>query len=68
MAQAFAEGFEQRLANGYPPSVVADHVVKGILEKRFYIVPAQPEVKAGVDLRAQDIMQLQNPTLSRIRQ
>ena len=62
MAQAFADGLSERLAGGFPPSVVADHVVHGIREDRFYIVPAQPEVKAAVELRAQDILQLRNPT------
>jgi NAD(P)-dependent dehydrogenase (short-subunit alcohol dehydrogenase family) len=62
MTQAFAQGFGERLAAGYPPSVVADHVVSGIREGRFYIVPAQPEVKAAVELRAQDVIQLRNPT------
>jgi NAD(P)-dependent dehydrogenase (short-subunit alcohol dehydrogenase family) len=65
MAQAFGQGLEDRLAGGYPPSEVAEQVVQGIREGRFYIVPAQPEVKAGAALRAQDIIELRNPTLRR---
>ncbi len=61
-AQAAAQNLEDRLAGGYPPSEVAEQVVQGIREGRFYIVPAQPEVKAAVALRAQDIIELRNPT------
>ena len=63
MAEAFGENLGQRLAGGYPPSEVADQVVDGIREGRFYIVPAQPEVKSGATVRAQDIIELRNPTL-----
>jgi NAD(P)-dependent dehydrogenase (short-subunit alcohol dehydrogenase family) len=64
-AQAFAQSLEDRLAGGYPPSEVADQVVHGIRDGRFYIVPAQPEIRAGAALRAQDIIELRNPTLRR---
>jgi len=63
MAQAFGQGLAQRLATGYPPSEVADQVVRGIFESRFYIVPAQPEVKSRIAVRAQDLIDLRNPTL-----
>jgi NAD(P)-dependent dehydrogenase (short-subunit alcohol dehydrogenase family) len=65
MAEAFGHNLEARLAGGYPPAEVAEQVVQGIREGRFYIVPAQPEVKAGAMLRAQDILELRNPTLRR---
>jgi hypothetical protein len=65
MAEAFGESLAQRLVGGYPPSEVADQVVQGIREGRFYIVPAQPEVKSAAVLRAQDILELRNPTLRR---
>jgi NAD(P)-dependent dehydrogenase (short-subunit alcohol dehydrogenase family) len=65
MAQAFAEGLAARLPGGYPPSEVAEQVIQGIRERRFYIVPAQPEVKAAADVRAQDIIELRNPTVRR---
>ena len=38
---------------------------QGIREGRFYIVPAQPEVKSGIAVRAQDLLELRNPTLRR---
>ena len=47
MAQAFGQGLADRLTRGYPPSEVADQVLRGIREKRFYVVPAQPEVRGG---------------------
>jgi len=65
MAQAFGQALSDRLAGGYPPSEVADQVAAGIREGRFYIVPAQPEVKSGIAVRAQDLLELRNPTLRR---
>jgi hypothetical protein len=41
---------------------VAEQVVAGIREGRFYIVPAQPEVKRAIGIRAQDLIELRNPT------
>jgi short-subunit dehydrogenase len=64
-AQTFGQALSDRLAGGYPPSEVADQVVAGIREDRFYIVPAQPEVKSGIGIRAQDLLELKNPTLRR---
>jgi NAD(P)-dependent dehydrogenase (short-subunit alcohol dehydrogenase family) len=61
-AQAFAQALADRLAGGYPPSEVADHVVRGIRQRRFYIVPAQPHVRQAATVRAQDIIELRNPT------
>jgi NAD(P)-dependent dehydrogenase (short-subunit alcohol dehydrogenase family) len=61
-AQAFGQALGDRLATGYPPAEVAEQVVQGIREKRFYVVPAQPEVRQAATLRAQDIIELRNPT------
>jgi len=65
MAQAFGQALSDRLAGGYPPSEVAEQVIAGIREGRFYIVPAQPEVKGNIAIRAQDLLELRNPTLRR---
>ena len=65
MAQAFGQALSDRLAGGYPPSEVAEQVVAGIREGRFYIVPAQPEVKGNIAIRAEDLLELRNPTLRR---
>src|SRR5262249_13531050 len=65
MAQSFGQGLAERLATGYPPSEVADQVFQGIRDGRFYIVPAQPEVKSYIAVRAQDLLELRNPTLRR---
>jgi NAD(P)-dependent dehydrogenase (short-subunit alcohol dehydrogenase family) len=62
MAQAFGQGLADRLTTGYPPSEVAEQVVRGIRNRRFYIVPAQPEVRQWASVRAQDIIELRNPT------
>jgi len=63
MAQAFSEALATRLTTGYPPAEVAEQVVRGIRQRRFYIVPAQPEVRQWAAVRAQDIIELRNPTL-----
>ena len=63
MAQAFGQALSDRLAGGYSPSEVAEQVIAGIREDRFYIVPAQPEVKSSIGIRAQDLLELRNPTL-----
>jgi hypothetical protein len=42
--------------------VVADHVVEGILENRFYLFPAQPEVLGRVDDRFRRLLERSNPT------
>ena len=62
MAQAFGEALSNRLGGGYPPSEVAAQVVDGIREGRFYIVPAQPEVKGNIAIRAEDLLELRNPS------
>ena len=65
MAEAFGQALADRLAGGYPPSAVAEQVLAGIREGRFYIVPAQPEVKGAIGVRAQDLIELRNPTVRR---
>jgi len=54
-----------RIVGGYPPSEAAEQVVAGIREGRFSIVPAQPEVKGNIAIRARDLLELRNPTLRR---
>ena len=60
--QEFAAGFEEALRAGYGPEVVADHIVDGITEDRFYILPAQPEILALVDERFSGVLERRNPT------
>ena len=66
MAEAFGQSLADRLAGGYPPSEVANQVVTGIRERRFYIVPAQPDVKSNIAIRVNDLLELRNPTLRRV--
>jgi short-subunit dehydrogenase len=66
MAEAFGQSLADRLAGGYPPSEVANQVVAGIREGRFYIVPAQPDVKSNIAIRVNDLLELRNPTLRRV--
>lgn len=60
--QEFAAGFEAALKAGYGPEVVADHVLDGIVEDRFYILPAQSEILARVDDRFRGLLERRNPT------
>lgn len=57
----FTTDFEAALRSGYPPEVVADHVVDGIRNDRFYIFPAQPEIVDQVDARMTGILERRNP-------
>src|SRR5215213_7097561 len=59
--QQFAGVFEAALRGGYGPEVVADQVLDGIRNDRFYIFPAQPEVLALVDDRLTGIIERRNP-------
>lgn len=60
--QEFAAGFEAALKGGYGPEVVADHIVDGIVEGRFYILPAQEELLTVVDERFQGLLDRRNPS------
>jgi NAD(P)-dependent dehydrogenase (short-subunit alcohol dehydrogenase family) len=57
----FVAGFEAALEAGYPPEVVADHVLDGIRNDRFYILPAQPEILEFLDARMTGILERRNP-------
>src|SRR5215213_2253376 len=59
--QQFAAVFEAALRGGYGPEVVADQVLDGIRDDRFYIFPAQPEVLDLVDARLTGILERRNP-------
>ena len=49
------------LETGYPPSVVADAVVEAIRAERFWAIPAQPELKANIGLRLDEVREERNP-------
>jgi NAD(P)-dependent dehydrogenase (short-subunit alcohol dehydrogenase family) len=59
--QEFAAGFAAALQAGYPPDVVADQVLDGIRDDRFYIFPAQPEIVELVEARMTGIIERRNP-------
>jgi NAD(P)-dependent dehydrogenase (short-subunit alcohol dehydrogenase family) len=61
-ARAVSEALTAGLSAGYPPSEVAEQVLQGIRDNRFYIVPSQPDLAARVTARGQDILALRNPT------
>jgi short-subunit dehydrogenase len=49
------------IAGGIAPSEVADHVVRAILEEKFYIF-THPKLKAAVKRRADEILEERTPT------
>ncbi len=59
--QRFATGFESALKGGYPPDVVAETVLDGIREDRFYLFPAQAFILEQVSARMTAIIQGANP-------
>ena len=60
--QRFAAGFEAALRGGYPPDVVADTVLNGIRDDRFYLFPAQQFILDQVADRMNAIVEQRNPT------
>lgn len=48
-------------SGGWPPSKVADAVVDAIREERFYVIPAQEEIKAGLYQRLDELREERNP-------
>jgi len=59
--QQFAAAFEASLRGGYPPEVVAEQVLAGIRDDRFYVFPAQPEILDVVRDRMTGIIEQRNP-------
>lgn len=57
---ALLDGYRQLLANGAPPSHVADCVFEAIKAERFWILP-HPEWKEAVQARMETILQERNP-------
>jgi short-subunit dehydrogenase len=50
----------QAIANGMPPSEVADHVLAAIHEERFWIL-THPKMKKAVEIREHGILEGINP-------
>ena len=54
------------LKSGYRPSEVADAVLEGVRERNFYVVPAQPMIKAGIKVRLDNVANERNPSTERL--
>ena len=52
----------ERMEGGMPPSEVAAAAIDGVRAGRFYIVPAQPEIKSAVRQYAEHIANEENPS------
>lgn len=48
---------------GWPPSRVADAILEGIREERFYLIPAQEEILASMHERIDDLRERRNPVV-----
>jgi NAD(P)-dependent dehydrogenase (short-subunit alcohol dehydrogenase family) len=48
---------------GWPASKVADAIVDGIREERFYVIPAQEEMLAALHQRLDDLREQRNPSV-----
>jgi len=51
------------LKEGFSPAEIATRVVDAIRKDEFYVVVAQPNVGAAVDLRLEDVRMRRNPTI-----
>jgi NAD(P)-dependent dehydrogenase (short-subunit alcohol dehydrogenase family) len=59
----FSRDFAAALRGGYPPDVVAAHVVDGIRNDQFYVLPSQAELLAVVDQRFTGLLERRNPDI-----
>lgn len=53
----------ESLRNGIPPEEVAQQVFEAIRDDQFYVIPAPPEAFEGVRRRADEIVNLRNPSI-----
>jgi NAD(P)-dependent dehydrogenase (short-subunit alcohol dehydrogenase family) len=61
-ARAWTAKFRDALANGLEPEVVANAVVDGILNDRFYLLPAQPLLLEAIRTRMSEVSEQRNPS------
>ncbi len=59
MSKFLNEGIE----DGYPPERVAEETFDAIREERFYVIPAQEDVKAGLYQRLDEVRDERNPEM-----
>jgi NAD(P)-dependent dehydrogenase (short-subunit alcohol dehydrogenase family) len=57
MENALRQGVE----SGWSPAVVAQAIFEGIRDERFYVIPSQPEVKANLYQRLDEVRDERNP-------
>jgi NAD(P)-dependent dehydrogenase (short-subunit alcohol dehydrogenase family) len=50
--------------SGWDPSLVADAIVAGIRDERFYIIPAQPELFEAMELRLAELREQRNRSVT----
>ncbi len=54
--------------DGYPPSKVAEAIVEAIRTEKFYVIPSQPELVAGIEERMRDVVEQRNPGTAMLSQ
>jgi len=47
--------------SGYPPSLVAQAVFEAVRDERFWVIPAQPELKGNIQQRLDELREERNP-------
>jgi NAD(P)-dependent dehydrogenase (short-subunit alcohol dehydrogenase family) len=52
------------LETGYPPSVVAQAIFEGVRDERFWVIPAQPELKVSIGARLDEVRDERNPAIA----
>jgi NAD(P)-dependent dehydrogenase (short-subunit alcohol dehydrogenase family) len=54
------------LSKGFPPPEVAARVLAAIRSDSFYIIAAQPDIEAAIELRLEDIRLRRNPAITQL--
>jgi NAD(P)-dependent dehydrogenase (short-subunit alcohol dehydrogenase family) len=62
-ARRWTAAFRNALANGIEPAVVAATVSEGILNDRYYLIPAQAPMLERIHARMNEIVGQRNPTM-----
>lgn len=66
LAAAIEHALRTGIASGYEAKAVAEAVFEGIRDDRFYILPAQDEIKAAMRQRFENIAAGKNPPLPNV--
>ena len=60
-AAAFDQALRAGVESGFAPAQVAERVFEAVRDERFYVLVAQPEIKASLYKRLDEIRAEENP-------